>query len=53
LNGIALGCGRSSLRAAARRESSDPVLIAARRDERGYFHVEGRRLKATLRSLLG
>jgi hypothetical protein len=41
------------LRAAALRKSSHPILIAARRAERGYFHAEGRRLKATLRSLLG
>jgi hypothetical protein len=32
---------------------SHPDIGAARREERDYFRTEGRRLKATLRALLG
>jgi hypothetical protein len=52
-----------SLRAAARRALSHLTAVAARREvegrfpawrsEREYFHAEGRRLKGTLRALLG
>jgi hypothetical protein len=40
----------------ARRRVVDPPFADAnlgRRDERDYFHAEGRRLKATLRALPG
>ncbi|MCJ0826382.1 hypothetical protein MQC88_10545 [Luteimonas sp. 50] len=40
-------------RAAARCGPPFADADLARRDERDYFHAEGRRLKATLRALLG